>query len=183
MAPAFEPEALEILSKKKNLRLLEVKMEQRGESRRQYVGVTGGLLVQDADTRCLDITDAMTVTKRHPDARLLADMDFGWRIVKHVKSNAIVVVKDGATVGVGAGQMNRVGSAGIALEEAKAAGATEGLVLASDGFLPFDDTVEQASPLRRGRHRTAWRLDPRRGLYQESRRERYRDALHRHAPL
>ena len=145
MAPAFEPEALEILSKKKNLRLLEVKMEQRGESRRQYVGVTGGLLVQDADTKCLDITDAMTVTKRHPDARLLADMDFGWRIVKHVKSNAIVVVKDGATVGVGAGQMNRVGSAGIALEEAKAAGATEGLVLASDGFLPFDDTVEQAS--------------------------------------
>ncbi len=72
-------------------------------------------------------------------------MNFGWRIVKHVKSNAIVVVKDGATVGVGAGQMNRVGSAGIALEEAKAAGATEGLVLASDGFLPFDDTVEQAS--------------------------------------
>lgn len=145
MAPSFEPGALEILSKKKNLRLLEVKMDKRGESRRQYVGVTGGLLVQDADTECLEITDAMTVTERHPDARLLADMNFSWRIVKHVKSNAIVVVKDGATVGVGAGQMNRVGSAGIALEEAKAAGATEGLVLASDGFLPFDDTVEQAS--------------------------------------
>lgn len=145
MAPSFEPGALEVLSKKKNLRLLEVKMDKRGESRRQYVGVTGGLLVQDADTECLEITDAMTVTERHPDARLLADMNFGWRIVKHVKSNAIVVVKDGATVGVGAGQMNRVGSAGIALEEAKAAGATEGLVLASDGFLPFDDTVEQAS--------------------------------------
>ena len=145
MAPSFEPGALEILSKKKNLRLLEVKMDKRGESRRQYVGVTGGLLVQDADTECLEITDAMTVTERHPDARLLADMNFGWRRVKHVKSNAIVVVKDGATVGVGAGQMNRVGSAGIALEEAKAAGATEGLVLASDGFLPFDDTVEQAS--------------------------------------
>ena len=145
MAPSFEPGALEVLSKKKNLRLLEVKMDKRGESRRQYVGVTGGLLVQDADTECLEITDAMTVTERHPDARLLADMNFGWRIVKHVKSNAIVVVKDGATVGVGAGQMNRVGSAEIALEEAKAAGATEGLVLASDGFLPFDDTVEQAS--------------------------------------
>lgn len=145
MAPSFEPGALEVLSKKKNLRLLEVKMDKRGESRRQYVGVTGGLLVQDADTECLEITDSMTVTERHPDARLLADMNFGWRIVKHVKSNAIVVVKDGATVGVGAGQMNRVGSAEIALEEAKAAGATEGLVLASDGFLPFDDTVEQAS--------------------------------------
>ena len=120
-------------------------MEARGEKRPRYVGVTGGLLVQDADTECLDITDAMTVTERHPDARELADMDFGWKIVKHVKSNAIVVVKDGATLGVGAGQMNRVGSATIALEEAKAAGATEGLVLASDGFLPFDDTVEQAS--------------------------------------
>ncbi len=72
-------------------------------------------------------------------------MNFGWRIVKHVKSNAIVVVKDEATAGVGAGQMNRVGSAEIALEEAKAAGHTEGLVLASDGFLPFDDTVEFAS--------------------------------------
>ena len=145
MAPSYTAGALEVFSKKKNLRVLEVKMEARGEKRPRYVGVTGGLLVQDADTECLDITDAMTVTERHPDARELADMDFGWKIVKHVKSNAIVVVKDGATLGVGAGQMNRVGSATIALEEAKAAGATEGLVLASDGFLPFDDTVEQAS--------------------------------------
>lgn len=145
MAPSFTDEALEVFSKKKNLRLLEVKMEANAEKRPRYVGVTGGLLVQDADTECLEITDAMTVTERHPDARELADMDFGWKIVKHVKSNAIVVVKDGATLGVGAGQMNRVGSATIALEEAKDAGATEGLVLASDGFLPFDDTVEQAS--------------------------------------
>ena len=84
-------------------------------------------------------------TERKPTAQELADLNFGWKIVKHVKSNAIVVVKNGATLGVGAGQMNRVGSATIALEEARAAGATEGLVLASDGFLPFDDTVEQAS--------------------------------------
>lgn len=145
MAPGFTPEAMEVFSKKKNLRVLEVKMEERGEKRPRYVGVTGGLLVQDADTECVEITDAMCVTKRHPDARELADMDFGWKICKHVKSNAIVVVKDCATLGVGAGQMNRVGSASIALEEAKAAGATEGLVLCSDGFLPFDDTVEQAS--------------------------------------
>ena len=75
----------------------------------------------------------------------MEDMDFGWKIVKHVKSNAIVVVKDGATAGVGAGQMNRVGSARIALEEAKEKGLTEGLVLASDGFLPFGDTVELAA--------------------------------------
>ena len=145
MAPGFTPEALEVLGKKKNLRLLVVKTDNVCEKRPAYTGVTGGLLMQDADTECLEITDAMTVTERHPSERELADMDFGWKIVKHVKSNAIVVVKDGATLGVGAGQMNRVGSATIALEEAKAAGATDGLVLCSDGFLPFDDTVEQAS--------------------------------------
>ncbi|MDE7403211.1 MAG: bifunctional phosphoribosylaminoimidazolecarboxamide formyltransferase/IMP cyclohydrolase [Muribaculaceae bacterium] len=145
MAPSYTPEALEVFSKKKNLRVLEVKMECKGEKRPKYVGVTGGMLVQDADTATVKVNEEMCVTERKPDARELKDMDFGWKIVKHVKSNAIVVVKDGATLGVGAGQMNRVGSATIALEEAKAAGATEGLVLASDGFLPFDDTVEQAS--------------------------------------
>ncbi|MBP3439655.1 MAG: bifunctional phosphoribosylaminoimidazolecarboxamide formyltransferase/IMP cyclohydrolase [Tidjanibacter sp.] len=145
MAPAFEPEALEVLSSKKNLRLLEVEMDGQKVSQKQYVGVTGGLLVQDADVECLEITDQMCVTERRPLAAEIEDMNFGWRIVKHVKSNAIVVVKDGRTVGVGAGQMNRVGSAEIALNQAKAAGVTEGLVLASDGFLPFDDTVELAS--------------------------------------
>ena len=145
MAPEFTPEALEVFSKKKNLRLLEVKMDNEKQPQRQYVGMSGGLLVQDADVDCLDVTEEMTVTERKPTERELTDMDFGWKVVKHVKSNAIVVVKDGQTLGVGAGQMNRVGSAGIALEEAKAAGHTEGLVLASDGFLPFDDTVELAS--------------------------------------
>ncbi len=145
MAPKFEPEALEVFAGKKNLRLLEVNMEKSDRKQKQYVGVTGGLLVQDADLECKEITDEMCVTDRKPSTEELADMNFGWRVVKHVKSNAIVVVKNGATVGVGAGQMNRVGSAEIALEEAKAAGHTEGLVLASDGFLPFDDTVEFAS--------------------------------------
>lgn len=145
MAPEFTPEALEVFSKKKNLRLLQVKMDKSDKKQKQYVGVTGGLLVQDADLICKEITEDMTVTERKPSAQELADMNFGWRVVKHVKSNAIVVVKDGATVGVGAGQMNRVGSAEIALEEAKTAGHTDGLVLASDGFLPFDDTVEFAS--------------------------------------
>ncbi len=145
MAPDFTPEALEVFASKKNLRLLKVKMEKSDIKQKQYVGVTGGLLVQDADLECKEITEEMTVTERKPTAEELADMNFGWRVVKHVKSNAIVVVKNGATVGVGAGQMNRVGSAEIALEEAKAAGHTEGLVLASDGFLPFDDTVEFAS--------------------------------------
>ncbi len=145
MAPDFTPEALEVFATKKNLRLLKVNMEKSDKKQKQYVGVTGGLLVQDADLECKEITAEMCVTERKPSAEELADMNFGWRVVKHVKSNAIVVVKNGATVGVGAGQMNRVGSAEIALEEAKAAGHTEGLVLASDGFLPFDDTVEFAS--------------------------------------
>ena len=145
MAPSFEPEALEVFASKKNLRLLEVKMDNQKEAQPQYVGVNGGLLVQDSDVDCLEVVADMCVTERKPSEEELVDMNFGWRVVKHVKSNAIVVVKDGATLGVGAGQMNRVGSAEIALNQAKAAGATEGLVLASDGFLPFDDTVELAS--------------------------------------
>lgn len=145
MAPSFEPEALEVLASKKNLRLLEVRMDNVKTPQKQCVGVNGGLLVQDADVECKEITTDMCVTERKPTEKELAELDFGWKIVKHVKSNAIVVVKDHATAGVGAGQMNRVGSAEIALEEAKAAGIMEGLVLASDGFLPFGDTVELAS--------------------------------------
>lgn len=145
MAPSFSPEALEVLAKKKNLRILIIDMSAPRCKRPKYTGVTGGLLVQDADTECLEITPSMCVTKRQPTPAELEDLNFGWKIVKHVKSNAIVVVKNGMTLGVGAGQMNRVGSATIALEEARATGATEGLVLASDGFLPFDDTVEQAA--------------------------------------
>ncbi|MCM1377164.1 MAG: bifunctional phosphoribosylaminoimidazolecarboxamide formyltransferase/IMP cyclohydrolase [Clostridium sp.] len=147
IAPEITPEALEILGKKKNLRLMEVNMGASAcseETPRQYVGVNGGLLTQDQDRQCIEIADEMTVTERHPSAAELRDLQFGWRIVKHVKSNAIVVVKDGMTLGVGAGQMNRVGSAKIALEQAHAAGHTSGLVLASDGFFPFDDTVELA---------------------------------------
>lgn len=145
IAPSFSPEALEILTKKKNLRLLEVNMEPTGMRERQLVSVNGGLLVQDLDMDTCTVTAEMTVTEKLPDASQMADMEFGWRIVKHVKSNAIVVVKDGCTVGVGAGQMNRVGSAEIALNQAREKGITQGLVLASDGFLPFDDTVALAA--------------------------------------
>ena len=142
MAPSFEPDALELLKTKKNLRVLEVKMDNSRDAQRQYVGINGGLLVQDADTKTKDVTADMTVTEKRPTAQELEDMNFAWRIVKHVKSNAIVIVKNGMTLGVGAGQMNRVGSANIALEEALASGNTDGLVLGSDGFLPFGDTVE-----------------------------------------
>ena len=144
MAPSFSEEALEVLCTKKNLRLLQVDMGELESVQTQYVSVNGGLLVQQLDTDTKEVVADMCVTERKPSAKELEDMNFGWRIVKHVKSNAIVVVKDGHTVGVGAGQMNRVGSAEIALKQAHAAGFTEGLVLASDGFFPFDDTVTLA---------------------------------------
>ena len=145
MAPSFSAEALEVLSTKKNLRLLQVDMTKDESVVNQYVSVNGGLLVQDLDKTTAEVTAEMCVTEAKPTAEQVTDLNFGWRIVKHVKSNAIVVVKDGHTVGVGAGQMNRVGSAEIALKQAQAAGFSEGLVLASDGFFPFDDTVTLAS--------------------------------------
>ena len=110
----------------------------------QYVGVNGGLLAQHLDTQMETLKADMCVTEVKPTEEQMHELDFGWRIVKHVKSNAIAVVKDNHTVGVGAGQTNRVGSAEIALKQAHAAGFTTNLVLASDGFLPFDDTVALA---------------------------------------
>lgn len=145
MAPKFDDGALEVLCAKKNLRLLEVDMTPDAGAPKQYVSVNGGLLVQELDVETKAVTADMCVTEQKPTAAQLDDLNFGWRIVKHVKSNAIVVVKEGRTLGVGAGQMNRIGSAEIALKQARAAGFTEGLVLASDGFFPFDDCVTLAA--------------------------------------
>lgn len=152
MAPKFSAGALEVLTTKKNLRLLEVDMSADTDKSMQYVSVNGGLLAQHLDKTTVELTRDMCVTTPQPTDEQLTDMQFGWRIVKHVKSNAIVVVKNGRTYGVGAGQMNRVGSAGIALRQAEEALAaegkdirTEGLVMASDGFFPFGDSVESAA--------------------------------------
>ena len=145
IAPDFTEEAMEIFATKKNLRVIQVDMTPSNEPINQYVSVNGGMLVQHLDTQIETIVPEMCATKVQPDAATLEDMQFGWNIVKHVKSNAIVVVKNGQTLGVGAGQMNRVGSAEIAMKQAHAAGVTEGLILASDGFLPFDDTVALAA--------------------------------------
>ena len=145
IAPSYTPEALEILSSKKNLRVMQVDMTRSDAPVAQYISVNGGLLSQQLDAAIEEVTAEMCVTKVKPSAAQLADANFGWKIVKHVKSNAIAVVRDNHTIGIGAGQTNRVGSAQIALEEAKRAGFTEGLVLASDGFLPFDDTVSMAA--------------------------------------
>ncbi len=152
MAPRFTEEALAVLETKKNLRLLEVDMSSEGPKQMQYVSVNGGLLAQQLDTETIRLTKEMCVTETQPTDEQMSDLQFGWHIVKHVKSNAIVVVKDGRTYGVGAGQMNRVGSAAIALKQAQESLAAEGkdikeagLVMASDGFFPFGDSVESAA--------------------------------------
>lgn len=145
MAPKFSDEALEVLTTKKNLRLLEVDMTPEQEKPTQYVSVNGGLLVQQLDVDTKAVEPSMCVTQKQPTAEELADLSFGWRVVKHVKSNAIVAVRGGQTLGVGAGQMNRIGSAVIALDQANQKGVNEGIVLASDGFFPFDDCVTLAS--------------------------------------
>ena len=145
IAPSFSDEALQLLSSKKNLRLLQVDMSQGKSDSMQYIGVNGGILVQQRDKEVEKLEASMCVTQIVPDAGQLRDLQFAWQIVKHVKSNAIVVVHEGCTVGIGAGQTNRVASAEIALKAAQAAGLTQGLILASDGFLPFDDTVDLAA--------------------------------------
>ena len=152
MAPSFAPDALELLCTKKNLRVLKVDMSKDNTVRKQYVSMNGGMLVQDRDINTKPVAADQCVTEMKPTAEQLADMEFAWKIVKHVKSNAIVVAKGGMTYGVGAGQMNRIGSAEIALKQAqntlKEEGKdimTEGLVLASDGFFPFNDCVALAA--------------------------------------
>ena len=147
IAPHFSPEALRILCTKKNLRLLEVDMTPTDDTEQNIVSVTGGLLVQDADNKTVEVVADMCVTDTKPSADELRDLNFGLKIVKHIKSNAICVVRDGATLGIGAGQTNRIGSAEIALRQAHSKGATQNLVLASDAFFPFDDCVELASKM------------------------------------
>ena len=152
MAPSFAPDALELLCTKKNLRVLKVDMNKDNTVRKQYVSMNGGMLVQDRDINTKPVSAEQCVTEAKPTAEQLADLEFAWKIVKHVKSNAIVVAKNGMTYGVGAGQMNRIGSAEIALKQAQATLKeegkdimTEGLVLASDGFFPFNDCVALAA--------------------------------------
>ncbi|MFH1074199.1 MAG: bifunctional phosphoribosylaminoimidazolecarboxamide formyltransferase/IMP cyclohydrolase [Candidatus Firestonebacteria bacterium] len=145
LAPEFDSEALEILKKKKDIRLLEIKGLGSDKSRDNEFTVkkvVGGVLVQDRDLKSISESDLKVVTKKQPSKEELADMLFGWKIVKHVKSNAILIVKNGVTLGVGAGQMNRVGSVRIAAEQAgeKAKGA----VLCSDAFFPKADGIEAA---------------------------------------
>ena len=144
VAPAFSPEARQLLAAKPNLRLLELAPAALAlASGVQLRSLLGGLLVQDLDDQPVQEDGWQVVSARQPSAAERDDLRFAWRLVRHVRSNAIVVAAAGQSLGIGAGQMNRVGSARLALE---AAGErAQGAVLASDGFFPFDDTVRLAA--------------------------------------
>ena len=140
LATDYDEEALEILTKKKNLRIYKLS-EKNNNHEQQIKSVRGGILVQDFNNKLAD--EYESVTEKKVDESQQRDVEFGLKVVKHVKSNAIVVVKNGQTLGIGAGQMNRVGSCKIALEQAgeKAKGA----VLASDAFFPMRDSADIAA--------------------------------------
>jgi phosphoribosylaminoimidazolecarboxamide formyltransferase/IMP cyclohydrolase len=137
-APGFDQAAKEKFASKKNLRLVEV--EPAGQ---KWIlkKVSGGLLVQDADSRALQDSDLKVVTNRPPTSEETRALLFAWKVCKHVKSNAIVYARDGQTVGVGAGQMSRVDSAKIGAMKAQL--PLKGTVAASDAFFPFPDGVEE----------------------------------------
>jgi len=143
IAPGFDNKACEIFSSKKNLRLLEVPdFKKTSSSEQDYKKVVGGLLVQDMDLRMVTESELKTVTKKAPTKEEIKSLLFGWRIVKHVKSNAIVLSFGTKTVGVGAGQMSRVDS--VIIASRKAGDRTYGATLASDAFFPKPDAIEQA---------------------------------------
>ncbi|MBO2945679.1 bifunctional phosphoribosylaminoimidazolecarboxamide formyltransferase/IMP cyclohydrolase [Paenibacillus sp. F411] len=146
LAPDFTPEALELLTRKKNVRLLKMGEFGSAKERTSSLNVTsieGGMIVQESDVHSLDAAELKVVTERQPTEEELKQLLFGWKVVKHVKSNAIVLAADDMTVGVGAGQMNRVGSARIAIEQAGE--KAQGAVMASDAFFPMGDTLELAA--------------------------------------
>jgi len=143
IAPSFSAEALDILTSKKNIRLMTIPFDGVQKQEKMLTSVEGGLLVQDQDSFTYEDAQISIPTKRQPTEEELAALKLAWKVVKHVKSNAIVVAGNDMTLGVGAGQMNRVGAAKIALEQAGE--RAKGAVLASDAFFPMSDTVEEAA--------------------------------------
>ncbi|MDI6792422.1 MAG: bifunctional phosphoribosylaminoimidazolecarboxamide formyltransferase/IMP cyclohydrolase [bacterium] len=144
LAPDFTPEALEILQEKRDLRIIKVgSLEGMGPREMYLRQVTGGLLVQDRDLAQIDRDNLKVATQRQPTEEEIAAFLFGWKVVKHVKSNAIILVLPDRTVGIGAGQMSRIDSTRIAI--AKAGDKIAGAVLVSDAFFPFRDNVDEAA--------------------------------------
>ena len=143
VAPKFDDEALEILSKKANLRLIEVSSMDCLKSNYYFRYIGNKFLVQQPDHYNVKEDDLTIITKKEPSTKEVNDLIFANSLVKHVKSNAILIAKDGQTIGIGAGQMSRVDSVEIALK--KAGDNAKGAVMASDAFFPFKDSVELAS--------------------------------------
>ena len=142
IAPNYTPEALEVFSKKANVRVLQIKLDDRS-NRLDYKRIGGGLLVQTPEYKTLDVNDLKVVTKKVPNQNMLLDLQFAWSVARFVKSNAIVLVKDGQTIGIGAGQMSRIDSSKIAMIKAKDFGfEVNGSVGSSDAFFPFRDNVD-----------------------------------------
>ncbi|MCJ1777872.1 bifunctional phosphoribosylaminoimidazolecarboxamide formyltransferase/IMP cyclohydrolase [Mammaliicoccus sciuri] len=142
IAPSYDENALEVLTAKKNIRLLEIDMTET-QDEQEFVSVSGGYLIQDKDNATLTREEMKVVTDVEPTEAQWKALELGWKVVRSVKSNAIVLANDHQTVGVGAGQMNRVGSAKIAID--RAIEMNENVALASDGFFPMGDTVETAA--------------------------------------
>lgn len=142
IAPKFTEDALAILTKKKNIRLLEIDMT-IDNAEQEFVSVSGGYLVQDKDNKDVSREKMTVATHTQPTESQWEAMLLGWKVVSAVKSNAVILSNNKQTVGIGAGQMNRVGSAKIAIE--RAIEINEDVALVSDGFLPMGDTVEYAA--------------------------------------
>ena len=146
LAPSYTEEALDTLSKKKNIRIMTLDFSTAKVGGKEVVSVLGGILEQTQDISTEDTAANWEVlTDRKPTEEEMKAMDFAWKIVKHVKSNAIVLANSKQTVGIGAGQMNRIGAVKIAIEQAEVSNAIEGAVLASDAFFPMNDSVEYAA--------------------------------------
>jgi phosphoribosylaminoimidazolecarboxamide formyltransferase/IMP cyclohydrolase len=146
IAPSFSPEALEQLQQKKNRRLIRIKKLPNADKNLQIRSIFGGALSQEADINTITKEELDTVTKRESTSKELQDLLFAWKVVKHVKSNAIVYARDGQTIGIGTGQTSRVEASKIAIAKAKQEGLSlEGTAIASDAFFPFADGVEAAA--------------------------------------
>lgn len=141
IAPAYDPEALAVLAQKPNLRVLCLPLGLEQKLRHEIKFIQDGLLMQDQDRGELNAKDLQVVTALKPSEHLLQDLLFAWHVVKHVKSNAILIAKNQTTLGVGAGQVSRIDAVDIAVR--KAGEGLSGAVLASDAFFPFRDSIER----------------------------------------
>jgi phosphoribosylaminoimidazolecarboxamide formyltransferase/IMP cyclohydrolase len=140
LAPSFEPEALDIFKKKKNLRVLEIGDFGKRSPKLEVRNVDGGLLIQDSDLKTLTLEHLNTVTKIKPSDQEIKTALFTWKVLRHAKSNGILIAKNNTTVGLGAGQVSRVDAVHMALR--KGGESVRGGVLASDAFFPFRDSID-----------------------------------------